>query len=154
MIAWGNNGWIKRIYLPQNTNWNVMKPLKTILVIFLNILFCSFLLWFFSLNAVLRPYLGSITKEFLSGLMLLVTVYANYFLLYPKLYQGHSALYWILVVGICFLTAGVELASGYSFISNINAEYIQLDGGPFHFFPNTYCSSLGATSPSTSSRLR
>jgi hypothetical protein len=55
----------------------------------LNILFCAALLWFFSRNAFLRPFLGSTGKEALSGVMLLATLYANYYILYPKLYRGH-----------------------------------------------------------------
>lgn len=70
-----------------------MKHSKTIVSILLNVLFCVALLWFFSRNAFLRPYLGSATKEGFSGLLLLVVLYANYFILYPKLYRGHIYLY-------------------------------------------------------------
>ena len=97
-------------------NINVMKNQKTIVAILLNILFCAALLWFFSRNAFLRPYLGSTAKEFLSGLLLLTILYANYFILYPKLYRNHTSLYWLSIVIACVVSGGVELSLGYSFI--------------------------------------
>lgn len=69
-----------------------MKYSYSVVAILLNILFCAILLWFFSYNAFLRPYLGSTVKEFISGLLLLVTLYANYYILYPKLYLSHTSL--------------------------------------------------------------
>ena len=113
--------------------FNIMKQQKTILTILLNILFCAALLWFFSRNAFLRPFLGSAGKEALSGVMLLATLYANYYILYPKLYRGHMSLYWLLVVIACFVTGGVELAIGYPFIVKCNALAIQ-EYGSFYFF--------------------
>ena len=92
-----------------------MKHRNTIVTILLNILFCIALLWFFSRNAFLRPYLGSATKEFCSGLLLLATLYANYYILYPKLYRGHTSLYWLSVVAACLVAGAVELALGYPF---------------------------------------
>ncbi|MBR3467183.1 MAG: LytTR family transcriptional regulator DNA-binding domain-containing protein [Bacteroidales bacterium] len=96
--------------------FNIMKQQKTIVTILLNILFCAALLWFFSRNAFLRPYLGSTAKEFLSGLLLLTILYANYFILYPKLYRNHTSLYWLSIVIACVVSGGVELSLGYSFI--------------------------------------
>ena len=113
--------------------FNIMKQQKTIVTILLNILFCAALLWFFSRNAFLRPFLGSAGKEALSGVMLLATLYANYYILYPKLYRGHMSLYWLLVVIACFVTGGVELAIGYPFIVKCNALAIQ-EYGSFYFF--------------------
>ena len=110
-----------------------MKHQKTIVTILLNILFCAALLWFFSRNAFLRPFLGSTGREALSGVMLLATLYANYYILYPKLYRGHMSLYWLLVVIACFVIGGVELAIGYPFIVKCNALAIQ-EYGSFYFF--------------------
>ena len=110
-----------------------MKHQKTIVIFLLNVLFCAALLWFFSRNAFLRPFLGSAGKEALSGVMLLATLYANYYILYPKLYRGHMSLYWLLVVIACFVTGGVELAIGYPFIVKCNALAIQ-EYGSFYFF--------------------
>ena len=113
--------------------FNIMKQQKTIVTILLNILFCAALLWFFSRNAFLRPFLGSTGREALSGVMLLATLYANYYILYPKLYRGHMSLYWLLVVIACFVIGGVELAIGYPFIVKCNALAIQ-EYGSFYFF--------------------
>ena len=114
-------------------NINVMKNQKTIVAILLNILFCATLLWFFTQNAVLRPYLGRTYKEFLSGLLLLATMYVNYYILYPKLYRSRNSLYWSSVVIACLVAGGFELALGYSFISTCNAVRIS-EVGPFYYF--------------------
>ena len=110
-----------------------MKHRNTIVTILLNILFCIALLWFFSRNAFLRPYLGSATKEFCSGLLLLATLYANYYILYPKLYRGHTSLYWLSVVAACLVAGAVELALGYPLISQCHALRIK-EIGAFHYF--------------------
>lgn len=113
--------------------FNIMKQQKTIVTILLNILFCAALLWFFSQNAILRPYLGSQAKEFISGLLLLATIYANYYLFYPKLYRGHPSLYWFSVVIACLAAGGLELALGYTFISKCNVVLIS-EVGSFNYF--------------------
>ena len=113
--------------------FNIMKQQKTIVTILLNILFCAALLWFFSRNALFRPYLGSMGKEFISGLLLLATIYANYYIFYPKLYKSHTSLYWSSVVIACLLSVGIELALGYTYIASCCAQVIQLVG-PFSFF--------------------
>lgn len=110
-----------------------MKHKNSIVTISLNILFCAALLWFFSRNAFLRPYLGSTAKEFLSGLLLLVTLYANYFVFYPKLRRGHTLVYWLSVVATSLMAGCVELALGYQFISKCQAVIIA-KVGPLHYF--------------------
>ncbi len=110
-----------------------MKHKNSIVTISLNILFCTALLWFFSRNAFLRPYLGSTAKEFLSGLLLLVTLYANYFVFYPKLRRGHTLVYWLSVVATSLMAGCVELALGYQFISKCQAVIIAKVGS-LHFF--------------------
>ena len=119
-----------------------MKQPKTIVTILLNILFCATLLWFFTRNAFLRPYLGSTVKEFLSGLLLLTTFYANYFILYPKLYRSHTSLYWLSVVIACLVSGGVELALGYKFISVCNAVRIN-EAGIFNYFSKHFLFIFG-----------
>lgn len=110
-----------------------MKQQNAIVNISLNILFCIILLWYFSKNAFLRPYLGSTAREFLSGLLLLSTLYANYFALYPKLYRNHTTLYWLSIVTACLVAGGVELALGYPFISQCYALRIK-EVGAFNCF--------------------
>ena len=85
-----------------DVNINVMKHQKTIVTILLNLLFCVALLRFYSRNAYLRPYAGSTLKETLTGLLLLASLYANYYLLYPLLVERkHSrTLYWLALVVI------------------------------------------------------
>ena len=115
-------------------NHNIMKHLNTIVIILLNILFCFGLLWFFTRNAFLRPYAGSTLKEAVAGLLLLGSLYANYFLLYPILYQKHSHnIYWLLVFFIALATGFIELAIAYQNISLCNAAIIQ-EFGFFSFF--------------------
>jgi len=113
--------------------FNIMRQQKTIVTISLNILFCAALLWYFSRNAILRPYLGSPAKEFTSGLLLLAILYANYYLCYPKLYRGHTSLYWSSVVIACLVAGSIELALGYTHIASCCAPGIQTIGSFFFF---------------------
>lgn len=101
-----------------------MKHLHTFVIILLNILFCAALLWFFSRNAYLRPYLGSTAKEFLSGVLLLVTLYANYYVFYPKLHRKHIILYWIIVAVVSLVAGCAEFAAGYSYFVKCQAVRI------------------------------
>ena len=102
-----------------------MKHKNSIVTISLNILFCAALLWFFSRNAFLRPYAGSTFKEILAGLLLLGTVYANYFILYPKLYaQNAHVLYWLSLTAVVFFIAFLDLTIAYPCISKYNASAI------------------------------
>ena len=110
-----------------------MRHQNTIVTISLNILFCAALLWFFSRNAFLRPYLGSTAKELLSGVLLLVMLYSNYFIFYPKLYRSHISLYWSIVVAASLGTGCIELALGYPFISKCHALIIAKVGSSHYF---------------------
>jgi DNA-binding MarR family transcriptional regulator len=86
-----------------------MKHLHTVVVILLNTLFCTVLLWFFTQNAYLRPYAGSATKEILAGLLLLISLYVNYFVFYPMLCRKFPVLYWGAVVILSMLLAVAEM---------------------------------------------
>lgn len=110
-----------------------MKHLHTVVAILLNALFCAALLWFFTQNAYLRPYAGSATKEILAGLLLLGTIYTNYYVLYPMLYNKYRVSYWISVAGASLVTAAVELSICKTFIIEMNAYFID-EVGPFAFF--------------------
>ena len=110
-----------------------MKHKNTIASILLNVLSCTVLLWFFSRNAFLRPYLGSTAKECLSGLLLLAILYSNYYVFYPKLRQRYIFLYWFVVAAASLAAGCAELAVGYSFIAKNNAQWIS-EEGLFHFF--------------------
>lgn len=113
-----------------------MKNLKTIIVILLNILFCTIMLVFLTRNAYLRSFAGFF-KEFLLGLLLLGTLYINYFLLYPKIHQKHSHnVYWLTLVLIAIATGSIDIAIAYPNIVSCNKEIIQIVG-PFSFFSKT-----------------
>ena len=130
-----------------------MKNTNKIVTILLNVLFCAALLWFFSRNCFLRPYAGSQWKEALSGVILLATLYFNYFLLYPMLInRRHSnILYWLVVVLMSIAIGVLEMAIAYPFISKCNVLIIEKYGFwhyyskltfmvasrnvAFHFFP-------------------
>lgn len=106
-----------------------MQNIHKVFLVFLNLLFCSALLWFFTRNALLRPYAGSAGKEILAGLLLLATLYANYFLLYPKLYHKCShALYWTTLLLITLAAAFGDMAIAYPNIAKCNAELLQIVG--------------------------
>lgn len=111
-----------------------MKHLNTITIILLNVIFCILTLWLFSKNSILRPYAGSSFKEFIAGLLLLGTVYVNYFLLYPSLYQKHShIIYWLTLVLTVLLTGGLDLIIAYPNIVLCSAPIIEMVG-PFSYF--------------------
>ncbi|MCR4826486.1 MAG: LytTR family transcriptional regulator [Bacteroidales bacterium] len=110
-----------------------MKHLYTIVTILLNVLFCTALLWYFSRNAYLRPYAGSTMKEIIAGLFLIASLYANYFVLYPKLYKKHFFMYWVSVVASSLVAGCLEVAVGFSFIENWNAAIIS-EIGYFKYF--------------------
>lgn len=110
-----------------------MKNKNIVVSILLNVLCCAALLWYFSRNAFLRPFLGSFTKEFFAGLLLLATLYANYYVFYPKLHRNHIFLYWIVVAAVSLVQGGVEFASGYSFFVKTHAMRIS-EAGCFAFF--------------------
>lgn len=113
-----------------------MKRLNTVVVVLLNIFFCSIALWIFTRNSYLRPFSGSLFKEFLSGILVLASIYANYFILYPKLYfkNRHTA-YWLIVTLVSILIGIVDLAMAYSNIVLLNNQVIKIVG-PFIFFSN------------------
>lgn len=124
-----------RIFAVVNTN--VMKHQKTTVAILLNLLFCVALLRFYSRNAYLRPYAGSTLKETLTGVLLLASLYANYYLLYPLLVERrHSrTLYWLALVVIVIVFAVLELAIAYPSIMNCNGFAIEQVG--FYSFFST-----------------
>ena len=102
------------------------KKLKTIVIISLNVLLCGIIIWFFTQNSILRPYAGSFLKEALSAMLLLGSLYANYFLLYPKIYQKHSEIiYWITVVFISIAVAVADMAIAYPFIVSVNGKLVE-----------------------------
>ena len=105
-----------------------MKHRNTIVTILLNILFCAYLLWFFARNSFVRPYAGSTTREVLAGLLLLATVYANYFLLYPLIHKKHPVVYWVVVVFVCFMAGLIEMAIAWPFFKRCNAAAVELFG--------------------------
>ena len=107
-----------------------MKQPKTIVAILLNFLFCVALLRFYSRNAYLRPYAGSTLKESLTGLLLLASLYVNYYLLYPLLVERrHSrTLYWLALVVMVIVFAVLELAIAYPHIMYSNGLIIEQVG--------------------------
>ena len=109
------------------------KQTRTIIIVLLNVLFCAGLLWFFSRNAFIRPYAGSAIKEMLIGGILLASIYANYFLLYPKLYLKHPVVYWVVVAAMAVVTAGLEFAIAYKGIMRCMGPII-VEIGLFKYF--------------------
>ena len=119
------------------------KHLKTIVIILLNILFCATVIWLFTQNSVLRPYAGSFLKEALSALLLLGSLYANYFLLYPKIYQKYSYhIYWLAVVLMSIVVGIVDMAIAYPYIVSLNPQLIQ-HIGYYNFFSTILYFTIG-----------
>ena len=127
------------VYLcPQFLILSVMKKqTRTIIIVLLNVLFCAYLLWFSANNAYLRPYAGSMTREFLAGLILLITLYANYFLLYPKLHKKHPVVYWVVLISLCIIAAAIDFAIAHRYTMYCNGAIIE-QCGAFRFFFHHY----------------
>lgn len=105
-----------------------MKRKKTVVTIVLNVLFCGIMLWLFTRNSILRPCSDSIYKEALAGLLLLGSLYVNYFLLYPKIYRNRPLIYWLVIVAMAVVLGFVDLAIAYNGIVSCNAQVIQYVG--------------------------
>lgn len=101
-----------------------MKHLNIFLAVLLNVLFCAVLLYFFVNNSYLRPWAGSVTNEVLVGLLLLATIYANYFLFYPLLHKKHPVVYWVVTILISLVAGLIEMAIAWPFMKYCNAEVI------------------------------
>ena len=105
------------------------KHLKTIVIILLNFLFCIVMFLLLVRNSLLRPYAGSFFKESFSALLLIGSLYFNYFLLYPRIYQKYSYhIYWLAVVLMSIVVGIVDLAIAYPFIMLRNAQVIEFVG--------------------------
>ena len=105
------------------------KYLKTIVIILLNFLFCIMMFLILVRNSLLRPYAGSFVKESFSALLLIGSLYLNYFLLYPRIYQKYSYhIYWLAVVLMSIVVGIVDLAVAYPFIMLRNAQVIEFVG--------------------------
>ena len=119
------------------------KNLKTIVIISLNVLFCTLVIWFFTQYSILRPHAGSFLKEAISAMLLLGSLYVNYFLLYPKIYQKYSYfVYWLSVLLIALITSVLDLAIAYPHIASCNAKMIQIIGS-FGFFSGILICTTG-----------
>ena len=128
---------------PHSNIASMKKYLKTIVIILLNILFCATVIWLFTQNSVLRPYAGSFLKEALSALLLLGSLYANYFLLYPRIYKKYSyIIYWAAVVFFAIVVGIADLAIAYPFIVSLNPQLIQ-HIGYYNFFSTILYFSIG-----------
>ncbi len=110
-----------------------MKRKKTVVTILLNVLFCSVILWLFTRNSILRPYAGNLFKETFAGSLLLGSLYANYFLFYPKIHHDRPFFYWLVIVVMAVVMGTIDLAIAYNGIVSCNAQVIQYIGH-FSFF--------------------
>lgn len=120
-----------------------MKHLKTLTIFLLNVLFCAATIWLYTRNSILRPYAGSFLKESLCALLLLGSLYANYFILYPKFHpQKPYLIYWLAVVCISIVTGVLDIAIAYPHIASCNAQFLKLIG-PATFVSTTLLFTIG-----------
>lgn len=129
--------------LPLNSSVAVMKRLPLFVSVLLNVMFCALLLLFFIRNSFLRPYAGSPTREVLAGLLVLGSLYANYFLLYPKIYVPRAhMIYWMVLLVIAISAGSVEILIVYRHVTACNAYIIQAVG-VFNFIATTLLLLVG-----------
>ena len=128
---------------PHSNIASMKKYLKTVALVLLNVLFCATVIWLFTQNSVLRPYAGSFLKEALSALLLLGSLYANYFLLYQRIYKKYSyIIYWAAVVFFAIVVGIADLAIAYPFIVSVNPQLIK-HVGYYNFFSTILYFSIG-----------
>ena len=119
-----------------------MKYSKKIVIILLNVLFCAVVLWIFARNFILHPFSGGLVKESISGILLLGSLYFNYFVLYPKLYPRYPQVYWATVLLSAIVLGVVETALAYRFIVSRHVNAIKLVGY-FEFFATHQLEVIG-----------
>lgn len=123
----------KSIFAAVFNNKIDMERKRTVVTILLNVLFCGVTLWLFARNSYLRPFSGSFFKEILAGSLLLGSLYANYFLFYPKIHNKSPLIYWLVIVILAVGVGFIDLALAYNGIMSCNAQVIQYIGH-FRFF--------------------
>ncbi|MBQ4440963.1 MAG: LytTR family transcriptional regulator [Bacteroidales bacterium] len=100
--------------------------------------FCVFLLVFFGRNCQLRPAaFGAFYKEYLSGLILIAMIYANYLFLIPNLYlKGKRFLFWLFALITVVASGMVEMIMVSPNIQHcfVGEEDRILLGEWFHYF--------------------
>ena len=104
------------------------KHLKTAAIVLLNIVVCVIVIRGFTRNSILRPYAGSAVKEAICAVLLLASLYVNYFLLYPKLYPKYPKMYWVTMCLVTIMVGVADIAIAYPFIVVCNAQVIQIVG--------------------------
>ena len=109
------------------------KHLKTTLIVLLNVLVCGVVIWYFTRNSILRPYAGSAVKEAICAVLLLASLYVNYFLLYPKLYPKYPKMYWVTMCLVTVMVGVADIAIAYPYIVVCNAQVIQIVGAVTFF---------------------
>ena len=118
---------------PHSNIVSMKKHLKTAAIVLLNIVVCVIVIRGFTRNSILRPYAGSAVKEAICAVLLLASLYVNYFLLYPKLYPKYPKMYWVTMCLVTVMAGVADIAIAYPFIARVNAYIIQI-AGPFAFF--------------------
>lgn len=119
------------------------KHLQTIAIILLNVLFCAITIILFIRNSILRPYTGSIFKETISAILLLGSLYVNYFILYPKICKKHSyIIYWVVVAFFAIVVGIMDLVIAYPSIVSVNPQLIQ-QVGFYNFFSSILYFTVG-----------
>ena len=119
------------------------KHLKTAAIVLLNIVVCVIVIRGFTRNSILRPYAGSAVKEALSALLLLGSLYANYFLFYPRIYKKYSyIIYWAAVVFFAIVVGIADMAIAYPYIVSLNPQLIQ-HIGYYNFFSTILYFTIG-----------
>ncbi len=84
---------------------------RSIIELVLHLLFWGTVLFIFTHYSILRPYAKTDLGEIIAALLTAAAVYANYFLLFPKLYMKRCYGFYILaVLLVCVATSSVEFA--------------------------------------------
>ena len=94
--------------------------------ILMHLVFCIIMLFFFGFNSCLRPVAyPALYKEYITGFIAIITIYLNYFLLFPKLYicRKYSS-YWILTLCSVILSGCLEMLLVFPQLYKIYINYL------------------------------
>ena len=88
-------------------------------------LFCAVLLYFFGFNCRLRPVaFPAVYKEYIAGGFAIITIYLNFWVLFPKLYTCRRYKeYWLYTIGSVVLSSCLEMILVYPQLYNIYISY-------------------------------
>ena len=109
---------------------------STLIAAFVQLVFCTLFLFFFVNNSLVRPTAPGIQyKEYFIGSLLLLMIYINALILYPRLYRRNQVIKYILFSMLCIaISLVVEFAWIYpDVIGNLRQAWPEKDAQKYYW---------------------